>query len=326
MLGSLNLNKFYPVIEPYKTGFLEVSDIHKIYYEECGNPQGVPVIFLHGGPGVGIYPDYRRFFDPEFYRVILFDQRGCGQSLPLGCLEENNTDELVKDIEKIREHLNIQNWIVFGGSWGSTLALIYAIRHHEKVKAMVLRGIFLGRQSDIDWLFEDDGAGKIFPDYFKEYKEYIPLSERKSLVSGYYKRMISDDSKIVLEAAKKFSKWETQISKLIYQNKVEEDFNERDIANSKIEALYMEKKCFIPENYILDNLEKIVHIKTYIVHGRYDIVCSASNAFDLAQKWSELSKNSNIPHLVITPSSGHSQMEIENLSTLVGFMEELKTL
>lgn len=316
------MNKLYPVIEPYNTGLLEVSEIHKIYYEECGNPNGVPVVFLHGGPGVGVYPDYRRFFDPNFYRVVLFDQRGCGQSLPLGCLEENNTDELVNDIEKLRKSLNIDNWIVFGGSWGSTLALIYAIRHSEVVNALVLRGIFLGRQTDIDWLFEDDGAGKVFPDYFKFYKNHIPLSERDSLVNAYYKRMTSDDRNTVVEAAKIFSKWETQISKLIYQNKVEEDFNERDLANSKIEALYMYEKCFIPENYILENLHIIKNIKTYIVHGRYDIVCSVSNAFDLEQKWIEISDNK--PKVVITPSSGHSQMEIENISELVGFMEDLK--
>ncbi|MFN8575708.1 MAG: prolyl aminopeptidase [Candidatus Sericytochromatia bacterium] len=318
-------NIFYPPIEPYNKGFLEVSNIHKIYYEEVGNPNGVPVVFLHGGPGVGIYSDYRRFFDPEYYRVILFDQRGCGQSLPLGCLEDNNTDELVNDIEKLRDLFNIDNWIVFGGSWGSTLALIYAIRHKERVKALVLRGIFLAREKDINWLFEDDGAGKIFPDYFSEYKNYIPENERGNLVEAYYKRLTCEDKSINNEAGRIFSNWETKISKLNYKNK-NEDFTERDLANSKIEALYMIMKCFIPENYILDNLIKIIDIKTYIVHGRYDIVCSTSNAWDLEQYWIKASSGEYKPKLVITPNSGHSQMELENINELVGFMEDLKQI
>jgi proline iminopeptidase len=318
-----NLNKLYPPIEPYNTDFLQVSDIHEIYYEEVGNPKGAPVVFLHGGPGVGIHPNYRCFFDPEHYRVILFDQRGCGQSRPLGCLEENNTDELVNDIEKLRKHLNIEDWIVFGGSWGSTLALVYAIRHKEKVKALVLRGIFLGRQSDIDWLFEDDGAAKIFPDYFKEYKLHIPENERESLVKAYYKRLTSSDNNVSLDAGKIFSNWETKISKLIHKESNDE-FTEKDLANSKIECLYMFEKCFFSENYILNNLNKIVDVKTYIVHGRYDIVCNASNAWELVQHWINISNGKYQPQLVITPSSGHSQMEIENISELIKFMENLK--
>lgn len=318
------LNELYPPIEPYKTDFLPVSELHKIYYEEVGNPNGVPVVFLHGGPGVGVYGQYRQFFDPEYYRVILFDQRGCGKSLPLGCLEDNSTDALVNDIEQIRKHLNIDKWIVFGGSWGSTLALVYAIRHKQQVNSLVLRGIFLARQIDIDWLFENCEAAKIFPDYFEEYSNHIPEEERESLVQAYYKRLTHNDSSIRVEAGKKFSKWETQISKLIYEDKEEELFSERDLANSRIECLYMIEKCFFPENYILDNLDKILDIPTDIVHGRYDIVCSASNAWDLYKTWVKLSNGQYKPNLVITLSAGHSQMEKENASELVGFMENLK--
>ena len=316
----------YPEIEPFKTDMLQVSESDHLYYEESGNPNGKPVVFLHGGPGVGSFPKYRQFFDPEFYRIIVFDQRGCGQSTPLCSLENNTTDELVKDIEKLRNHLNIDQWVVFGGSWGSTLALVYAIRHPEQVIALSLRGIFLGRQKDMDWLFEDGSAGQIFPDYFEEYKNYIPENERSSLVEAYYKRLTDDDINIRMEAGKRFSLWETKIAKLIYEDDPGLDFSERDLANSRIEAHYMIYKCFFEENYILNNLEKIVHIPTFIVHGRYDIVCSASNAWDLSKKWLELSNNKIKPELVFTPSSGHSQMEKENAIELVGFMEKIKKL
>ncbi len=318
--------EIYPEIEPFKTRMLDVSDKHSIYYEQCGNPNGRPVVFLHGGPGVGSVPKYRQFFDPEFYHIIIFDQRGAGQSNPLGSLEDNNTDELVKDIEKLREHLNIDKWVVFGGSWGSTLSLVYAIRHPDKVIALSIRGIFLGRQKDIDWLFEDGAAGQIFPDYFEEYKNYIPENERNNLVNAYYKRLTNNDENIVLEAGKRFSIWENKISKLVYQDEENLDFSTRDLACSRIEAHYMINKCFFEEGYILNNLDKIIHIPTFIVHGRYDIVCSSSNAWDLYKKWLELSDYKYKPKLVITPSSGHSQMETENFAELVGFMEEIKNI
>lgn len=318
------LRSLYPPIEPFQYGYLRVSDLHEIYYEQSGNENGIPVVFLHGGPGVGSFPNYRQYFDPEFYRIIIFDQRGCGKSQPLGLLEDNNTDALIEDTEKLRKYLGIDNWIVFGGSWGSTLALAYAIKYPDKVNNLVLRGIFLGRQTDIDWLFEDGPAAKIFPEYFEYYSEFIPEEEKGSLIEAYYKRLISDDYETRKEAGHRFSLWETQIAKLIYENKDDIEVTERDIANSRIECHYMVEKCFFPENYILDNLAKIIHIPTYIVHGRYDIVCSASNAWDLYKEWIKLSENKYKPELVFSPSSGHSQTEPENASELVGFMEKIK--
>lgn len=318
---------FYPAIEPFNKGMLKVSEIHNLYYEQSGNPNGTPVVFLHGGPGAGTIPKYRQFFDPNFYHIILFDQRGAGLSEPLGSLEENNTDEIVKDIEKLREFLNIDKWVVFGGSWGSTLALVYAIRHAERVIAMSLRGIYLARDQDKEWLFEDGAAGQIFPDYFEYYKNYIPEEERGNLVEAYYKRLTSDDMKIRNEAGKRFSTWENQISKLLYAPEEGTiDVSPGDLANSRIECHYMIGDCFIEKDYIINNLEKIMHVPTFIVHGRYDIVCSTSNAWELYKAWIKVSDNKYKPELVITPSSGHSQLENENAAELVGFMEKIKSL
>lgn len=318
------LREFYPEIEPFNTGKLKVSEIHEIFYEQVGNKNGETVVFLHGGPGGGIAPIFRRFFNPDIFHAVLFDQRGCGSSTPLGCLEDNNTEALVEDIEKLRKHLGIEKWIVFGGSWGTTLALCYAFKYPERVTALVLRGIFLNRQKDIDWLFEDDAAAKVFPDYFEDYKNYIPESERKSLVKAYYERLISDDYKTRLEAAQHWSKWENKISKLIYIERNDAEDNEQTIAGARIECLYMLKQCFFTEdNFIINNLEKILHIPTYITHGRYDIVCNSANAWDLCKAWEEKSNGKFKPELVITPTSGHSQTEPENRSELIGFLEKI---
>lgn len=323
-MSEENLREFYPDIEPFNTGMLKVSEIHNIYYEQVGNISGEPVVFLHGGPGGGVYPSFRKFFNPEIFHAVLFDQRACGKSTPLGCLEENNTQELVEDIEKLRKHLGIEKWIVLGGSWGTTLALCYAIKYPERVKALVLRGIFLNRQKDIDWLFEDDGAGQIFPDYFENYKNYIPKEERNTLVKAYYQRLISEDYNTRLESAKYWSDWENKISKLENINTYDDEDPEQTIAGARIECLYMLKKCFLnDDNYIINNLDSILHIPTYITHGRYDIVCNTSNAWDLCKSWEEKSNGKYKPELLIASRSGHSQSEVQNRSNLINFLEKI---
>jgi proline iminopeptidase, Neisseria-type subfamily len=281
--------EFYPEIEPNNKGMLKVSDIHTLYWEECGNPQGQPVVFLHGGPGGGIAPDHRRFFDPKFYRIILFDQRGSGQSVPCAELKENTTWDLVEDIERIRKMLNIEKWVVFGGSWGSTLALAYAITHTEKVKALVLRGIFLCRPSEIKWFYQE-GASQIFPDVWDEYLKPIPENERHDMVTAYYKRLTHENADIRLQAAKAWSKWEAATSRLIVDPKAIDEFDDPEYALSfaRIECHYFTNNAFFKtENWLLENVNKIRHIPGFIVQGRYDVVCPARSAWDLHKAWPE---------------------------------------
>ena len=252
------MRHFYPPIEPFNKGMLKVSDLHTLYWEESGNPQGNPVVFLHGGPGGGVNPEQRCFFDPKVYRIILFDQRGSGQSLPCAELKENTTWNLVKDIETIREMLKIDKWVVFGGSWGSTLALTYAISHPNRVKALILRGIFLCRPSEIQWFYQE-GASQIFPDVWDSYLAPIPESERGDLVKAYYKRLTSEDSAVRLEAAKAWSKWEAATSRLIVDPASIEEFDEPEYALSfaRIECHYFINNAFFEtNNWILENIEK----------------------------------------------------------------------
>src|SRR5688500_10820849 len=210
------LRTLYDPIEPYDSGHIRVSDVHQLYYEQCGNPNGKPVVFLHGGPGAGLDPDYRRFFDPEAYRIILFEQRGAGRSLPHASLDDNTTWHLVSDIEHIREHFGIEQWLVFGGSWGSTLSLAYAVKHPERVTGLVLRGIFLARRNETLWLYEDgQGASAIFPDTWEEFVSVIPESERADMIGAYYRRLTSDDASVCSEAARAWSLWEASALKLI---------------------------------------------------------------------------------------------------------------
>lgn len=278
-----NLTSFYPEIQPDKTEFLKVSDIHTLYIEQCGNPKGYPVVFLHGGPGGGITSDHRRFFDPSYYRIILFDQRGSGKSTPAAELRENTTWDLVADIEKIRIHLDITNWFVFGGSWGSTLALAYAETHPEKVKALILRGIFLCRPSEIKWFYQF-GASEIFPDVWESYHNHIPPEERHDFVTAYYKRLTHSDAGIRLEAAKVWSKWEAATSRLFVDLKSIEEFDNPTLALqfARIECHYFINNSFFnTNNYLIENISKIKHIPTTIVQGRYDVVCPVRSAWDL---------------------------------------------
>jgi proline iminopeptidase len=298
------MHEFYPEIEAYKTGFLKVSDLHTLYYEEVGNPQGKPVVFVHGGPGGGVDPSMRRFFDPKVWRVILFDQRGCGKSLPFSELKDNTTWDLVSDMEKLRAELKIEKWTVFGGSWGSTLALAYAISHADKVKELILRGIFLLRKKEIDWFYQE-GASFIFPDAWAKYLEPIPQNERGDLVSAFYKRLTSPDKNIRTAAAKAWSVWEGSTSKLFTDPSFIERFAGDEFADAfaRIECHYfMNKGFFTDENWIIKNVDKIRHIPAWIVQGRYDVVCPAVSAYELNQAWPE-------SKLHIISDAGHSASE-----------------
>ena len=296
--------ELYPEIQPYNEFNLSVSDLHTIHVEESGNRNAKPVIFIHGGPGGGIEPVYRRYFNPEKWRIIIFDQRGCGQSTPHAELQENTTWDLVNDIEKIRKFLNIDSWVVFGGSWGSTLSLSYAIKHSERCKALILRGIFMLREKEIKWFYQE-GCSYIYPDAWGSYLKPIPLDERDDLVAAYYKRLTSDNYDERIEAAKAWSIWEASTSKL-YQNQGSlhhfEDSNVAD-AFARIECHYFTNKGFFEkETWILDNIDRIRSIPSVIVQGRYDIVCPMVSAWDLHRAWPEADFH-------IIQDAGHSMTE-----------------
>ena len=300
------LRTLYAPIEPYDSGYLRVSDVHELYYEQCGNPNGKPVVFLHGGPGAGLTTDYRRFFDPQAYRVILFEQRGCGRSRPHASLHDNTTWHLVEDIEHIRQQFSIDRWLVFGGSWGSTLSLAYAETHPERVRGLVLRGIFLGRRSETSWFYEaGHGASAIFPEMWEQYVRIIPESERGDMIAAYYRRLTSDDAAVRLEAARAWSLWEACALKLIPNQKLIDEFTEPEmaLAVARLECHYFINNCFFEtDNYLIENVGSIRHIPSVIVHGRYDVVCAFKNAWDLHLAWPEAA-------LEIIPDAGHSVTE-----------------
>lgn len=300
------LRTLYDPIEPYDSGHIQVSPVHQLYYEQCGTPNGKPVVFLHGGPGAGLVPDYRRFFDPQAYRIILFEQRGSGRSIPHASLEDNTTWHLVEDIERIREEFGIEQWLVFGGSWGSTLALAYAETHPERVRGLVLRGIFLGREKEARWFYEEgQGASAIFPETWEKYVAIIPESERDDLISAYYRRLTSDDEVVRFEAARMWSLWEASALKLIPDQNLIDEFTEPEtaIAIARIECHYFINNCFFEaDNYLIENVDRIRHIPAVIVHGRYDIICPFLSAWELHRAWPEAS-------LEIIPDAGHSVKE-----------------
>ncbi|WP_299183825.1 prolyl aminopeptidase [uncultured Neptuniibacter sp.] len=293
----------YPEIHPYHEFRLQVSATHNLYVEESGNPQGIPVLFIHGGPGGGCAPAHRSFFDPEKYRIILFDQRGCGRSTPHSELSENTTTELVEDIRKIKEHLDIDQWLLFGGSWGSTLSLLYAQSYPEHVSGMILRGIFLCRDADIQWFYQR-GASAIFPDYWKDYEQIIPERERDNMLLAYYKRLTSDNEIARMSAAKAWSIWEGRCSTLDPNQDIVDHFADPHfaLAMARIEAHYFINKAFIEDNQILKNCHKIRQIKTTIIHGRYDMVCPVEQALALYEALPD-------SELHIVRDAGHSAFE-----------------
>jgi proline iminopeptidase len=306
------MRTLYKPIEPYRTGSLAVDGRHCLYFEECGNPDGKPAVFLHGGPGAGCNANMRRFHDPEAYRIILFDQRGCGRSTPHADLTDNTTWDLVADIEKLRVHLGIESWQVFGGSWGSTLALAYAQRHPDKVSELVLRGIFMLRRWELEWFYQN-GAHRLFPEAWQPYRDLIPESERDDFILAYHKRLTSKDVDERLAAAKAWSVWEGATSTLIPEPSTIGGFEDPLFALSFacIENHYFINKGFFEvDDQLLRDAYKIRHIPGVIVHGRYDVVCPVQNAIDLHAVWPEAK-------LVISPASGHAAFEAENTAALV---------
>ena len=304
--------QIYPHIDPYSTGRLRVSDVHEIYYEECGNPDGKPALVLHGGPGGGATPSMRRYFDPRAYRIVLFDQRGCGRSTPHASLEENTTWRLLEDIEALRQHLDIDSWLVFGGSWGSTLALTYAVNHPSQVSELVLRGIFLLRKQEIDWFYQN-GASWFHPDAWEDFLAPIPEEERGDLLPAYYTRLTGDDPAERLKAAKAWSVWEGGAVTLLPSPDRKNAFASDNfaLAFARIETHYFVNRGFFPsDNYLLDNIEKIRQIPGTIVHGRYDVVTPLRSAWDLKKAWPE-------SRLVIAPQSGHAASEPEIVDALI---------
>ena len=308
MENQLNL---YPKIKPYDSGFLNV-DQHQVYFEQCGNPDGKPAIFLHGGPGGGGSEDVRRFFNPDLYRIIVFDQRGCGRSKPHGCLENNTTWHLVSDIENLREKLGIEKWLVFGGSWGSTLSLAYAQAHPKSVSELVLRGIFLLRKEELHWFYQD-GASRIFPEAWSGFLDIIDEDKRNNLMSSYHEIFKSDDKEKRLKAAIAWSKWEAATSSLAYKPSLVEEFSNPEfaLAFALIENHYfVNKGWFKTENQIIDNIDIIRSIPAVIVQGRYDVVCPMKTAWELSEAWPEA-------ELIVAPASGHTAFEKEITHALI---------
>jgi proline iminopeptidase len=309
----------YPPIEPFRTGFLRVSDVHEIYFEESGNPDGKPAVFLHGGPGGGTDPKMRTFFDPKVYRIVLFDQRGCGRSRPPANLVDNTTWHLVEDMEKLREHLGIKRWLVFGGSWGSTLALAYAETHPDQVTELVLRGIFLLRKWEIDWFYQrPDGAGALYPDLWEKYVATIPEVERSGMVRAYYERLTSDDPQVLRQAARTWAIWEGATSFLRLNPDYVAKFQEDDYAAAfaRIECHYFINNGFFKtDNQLIEEVSRIRKIPAIIVQGRYDVVCPVKSAWDLHCAWPEAD-------LRIVPDAGHSAFEPGNIHELISATDQ----
>ncbi|MCS5712658.1 prolyl aminopeptidase [Candidatus Berkiella aquae] len=311
------MKPLYPAIKPYAQHQIKVDTHHTLHVEECGDKEGLPVLFVHGGPGAGTTPDDRRFFDPEHYRIILFDQRGCGHSTPHGSLENNTTQDLLSDIEAIRSYFNIKQWVLFGGSWGSTLSLLYAQKHPENVMGMILRGIFLGRQQELRWFYQG-GAKAVFPDYWEEFVFPIPEEERDNLIHAYYKRLTGPDELARMNAAKHWAQWEGQCATLHPCKAVLERFTQCHTAASlaAIETHYFMNHCFIQENQILRDAYKLEGIPGIIVHGRYDMICPFENARALNQAWPE-------SELYVIRDAGHSSAEPGITDALVNATEKM---
>lgn len=301
----------HPALDPYNHGMLQASSLHSIYYEQCGNPDGKPVVVLHGGPGSGCTPMQRRFFDPAAYRIILFDQRGCKRSQPLGCSDENTTQFLIQDIEALRKHLGISKWMVFGGSWGSTLALAYAQAYPDPITELVLRGIFLCRPQELDWFFYQ--VKHFFPDAWDKFASFLPDEERKNILSGYRKRIFSDDKTTALIAATNWSNFEADIMSLIPTapgTAIPTPDDEATIGRARVQLHYLSNNGFIDGQEILNHIDVIRQIPTKIIQGRYDMVCPPYTAYELHKAWPEA-------EFTMVPDAGHSAMEPGIISALM---------
>ena len=311
------MHVLYPAIKPYNQFELDVTPPHKLYVEESGSPEGIPVVFLHGGPGAGCEPYHRQFFDPEKYRIILFDQRGAGRSTPHAELENNTTQALIEDIENIRKQLGIERWLVFGGSWGSTLALVYAQAHSDRIFHLILRGIFLCRQREIDWFYQE-GASRIFPDVWEKFLAPIPDDERKDMVGAYYKRLTDSHEFTRMQAAKAWSLWEGRTATLTSSQRVVDHFADAHTALSlaRIECHFFKHDSFLKKNQILEHANKLSEIPGTIIQGRYDMICPLESAWQLHRAWPG-------SILKIIPDAGHAASEPGIVSELVKTCDDL---
>jgi proline iminopeptidase len=311
------MRSLYPAIKPYVTHSINVEVPHVLHVEECGDPKGIPVLFVHGGPGSGCEIYHRQFFNPEKYRIILFDQRGCGQSTPHACLEGNNTQALVSDMEVIREHLGIDKWVLFGGSWGSTLSLVYAETHPERVMSLILRGIFLCRPREIEWFYQE-GASRIFPDAWQEFIEPIAPKDRGNMVKAYYDLLTGDNEIKRMAAAKAWSIWEGRTATLTGRKSVVDHFADPFTALSlaRIECHYFINNSFLLDNQILNDVDKLKGIPGVIVQGRYDVICPMESAWQLHQAWDE-------SELHIINDAGHAASEPGIVNALVSATDEM---
>jgi proline iminopeptidase len=316
MDASSQHHQFYPPISPFSHGLLPVGGRHELYYEQSGNPSGVPVVFLHGGPGGGTNGSHRRFFDPAHYHIILFDQRGSGRSRPYADITENTTGHLIEDMETLRDHLDLERWIVFGGSWGSTLAIAYGVTHPKRCLAFVLRGVFLARAQELDWFLS--GMRTIYPDAFVDFEQALPEDERPGLLDNYYKRLISTNENIHIPVANAWNRYESACSQLIPPES-SGGGGSIGLALARIEAHYFVNQMFLADQPLLERMDQIAHLPARIIQGRYDIVCPIATAFELSQKWDNA-------HLTIIPDAGHSAMEPGIKSALIEAMEDLKSL
>ena len=301
----------YPEIKPYARHKVAVDDVHQVYVDESGNDSGIPVVFVHAGPGSGCEFDSRSFFNPEKYRIILFDQRGAGRSTPHGDLTNNTTTELVLDLEKIREHLGIERWVVFGGGWGATLSLAYAETYPDRVSGLILRGVFLGRPQDIQWFYQQ-GASRFFPDHWEDFKAALPIADRDNCLEGYRKKLQSVDELARMSAAKSWSRWEADCSTLHPNQRLIKHLTDphRALARFRIGVHYFSNGCFLEDNQILNNIEAIQDIPGIIVHGRFDMVCPLENSFSLHEAWP-------VSQLYIVREAGHSATEATLIDALV---------
>ncbi|MEO8739708.1 MAG: prolyl aminopeptidase [Casimicrobiaceae bacterium] len=317
---ALSRNDFlYPALEPGRSGRLRLDALHTMYWEECGNLRGVPVVFLHGGPGGGSSPDHRRYYDPHFYRIIVYDQRGSGQSTPLGELTDNTTPHLIADLERLRAHLGIERWLVFGGSWGSTLAIAYAEAHSDRVLGLVLRGVFLCRPLEIQWFLYD--MRFVFPEAWRAFSGFLPSAERDDLLASYHRRLVDPDPAIHLPAARAWSRYEGSCSTLLPDPELVAHFEEDRVALAiaRIEAHYFVNNMFLPDNALLADIARIRHIPCTVVQGRYDAVCPILSADDLHRAWPEA-------EYVIVADAGHSAREPGIARELVAATDHFRAL
>lgn len=316
------MRTLYPDIEPFHSQLLSCEEMpdgrrHEVYFEQCGNPQGIPVIFLHGGPGSGCRPQHRCYFDPELYHVILFDQRGCGRSLPAGELEHNTTDYLIADMEAIRKLLDIDKWMLFGGSWGATLALAYARQHPQKVSNMVLRGTFLGRQQDINWVYAAGGASRVFAEAWHELVKDLPESEQNSPLAYFYQKLTHPDVSQQEIAANTLQNWEATIVMLRDQHyQPDAEQSPGPLAHSRIQLHYALNNCFLADQPLLESIESINHLPATIIHGRYDMVCPVQQSWEVYQRWPNA-------QFEVLPLAGHAASEPAIIDALVRTTDQL---